>query len=107
MIRRIGRPANPAERGYQLVVENSAVLDHVARNLYGAIHNVSGCALDSDWDALKPTERDAWRNEALVRLKAHAESYQPPPRPGAPCPPGSELPVASRTVVRPKRLRLA
>jgi hypothetical protein len=91
-ITRIGRPANPAERGLQVVVENAAVLERVGRNLLGAVKGWQGGALERAWRRLSEDEKEVWRAEALERLRAHVEAYratQPPrdPDPGAAVPP--------------------
>src|SRR5690349_13675285 len=74
-IARIGRSANPAERGYQLVIENEDILDHVGRNLFGAVSRQSGLALDRAWRALSEIERDVWRIDAIQRLREHVRDY--------------------------------
>jgi hypothetical protein len=103
---RIGREANPAERGLQLVMENAEVLDRVGRNLLGATTGRQGDALERAWRSLADDEKDAWRTQALERLRAHVEAYRPRQPPRDPDP-GTAAPPATRDDEEAPRLRLA
>lgn len=75
---RIGRPATPKERGYQLVAENPEVLERVACNLFGYLH---GWILDEEqqrWAALRESRRERYRVEALAAIRED----RPPRLPG-------------------------
>lgn len=74
-IPRIGRQPNPAERGYQHVVENVDVLDHASRNYYGSEHNLIGIKLAAAWARLSDAEREMWKERAIAALRQYVANY--------------------------------
>lgn len=76
-IARIGRQANPAERGLQLVRENEHILERVAQNLLRTETGVYGLALLGLWQGMSPSEQEGYRTRALGLLEIHVENYRP------------------------------
>ena len=85
---RIGRSPTPAERGYQLAMENPDLLDKLAANLF--YHCIDRHDLDTAarWKNLPADEKEWWRFSALSMVRAAVRSYpvetDPDPGPGTP-----------------------
>jgi hypothetical protein len=85
-MRRIGRQANPAERGLQLAMEAPDVLQSMAEQLY--LHESDEYTLESleRFRALPDEEQQRWRDKALDLQREHVRSYVPPTDPDDPDP---------------------
>lgn len=95
---RVGRPANPAERGLQLVMESPSHLTHVAINLMGHTLRVDGYAKRHMWKHLTRPEREQWKQRALADIRTFTAAYTAnytPPEPYDPDP-GASRPVCVR-----------
>lgn len=85
-IKRIGRPANPAERGLQLALERPELLEHMAENLYLDRADEYTLETAERFRALPDEERAKWRALVLESQRKHAAEYVPPTDPDDPDP---------------------
>lgn len=85
-IKRIGRPANPAERGLQLATETPDVLQAMASEVFMEETNQYTEEGLAAFNALSDDEQEKWRQRALEIQREHIAQYQEPTDPDDPDP---------------------
>lgn len=69
-MKRIGRSQTPYEAALTLALENPAVLDRMARNLYAERRDTFGIFAEQDWQTMRESRRETYRTAAVKLLRA-------------------------------------
>lgn len=75
VIRRIGQPPTPGQATIQLLREEPAVLDYMARALFASETGRSGVEAVAAYDNLSATERESWQQRAFEHSVLASNSY--------------------------------